>query len=269
MIAKLCAWAPTRLDAIEVMQEALDQFEVEGVGNNIPFLSAVMTQRRFREGRLTTGYIAEEFAGGFTGLEPEPAELTRLAALACVSAYALEARLYAGTPTDRAVLIGTERWDFSLRADGIEYWLTDGAGIKVLVETGWKPGMTLAIARIDGELHHVRIDRVTGGFRLRWRGADLVARVLLPKIADLMPLMPVKAAPDLSRYLLCPMPGQVVRLDVKAGDIVESGQPLAIVEAMKMENVLKAERRARVSKVRVATGAVLAVDEVILEFEAV
>ncbi len=139
----------------------------------------------------------------------------------------------------------------------------------MLVETGWKPGMTLAIARIDGELHHVRIDRVTGGFRLRWRGADLVARVLLPKIADLMPLMPVKAAPDLSRYLLCPMPGQVVRLDVKAGDIVESGQPLAIVEAMKMENVLKAERRARVSKVRVATGAVLAVDEVILEFEAV
>ncbi len=109
MIAKLCAWAPTRLDAIEVMQEALDQFEVEGVGNNIPFLSAVMTQRRFREGRLTTGYIAEEFAGGFTGLEPEPAELTRLAALACVSAYALEARLFAGTPTDRAVLIGSDR----------------------------------------------------------------------------------------------------------------------------------------------------------------
>ncbi len=269
MIAKLCAWAPTRLDAIEVMQEALDQFEVEGVGNNIPFLSAVMTQRRFREGRLTTGYIAEEFAGGFTGVELSATELTHLAALACVSAYALEARLFAGTPTDRAVLIGSSRWDFSLRADGIEYWLTDGAGIKVLVETGWKPGMTLAIARIDGELHHVRIDRVTGGFRLRWRGADLVARVLLPKIADLMPLMPVKAAPDLSRYLLCPMPGQVVRLDVKAGDIVESGQPLAIVEAMKMENVLKAERRARVSKVRVATGAVLAVDEVILEFEAV
>ena len=115
----------------------------------------------------------------------------------------------------------------------------------------------------------MKLTRVTGGFRVRWRGADFVARVLLPAVADLMPLMPVKVPPDLSKFLLCPMPGQVVRIDVKEGDIVESGQPLAIVEAMKMENVLKAERRARVSKIRVAPGAVLAVDEVILEFEAV
>ncbi len=129
--------------------------------------------------------------------------------------------------------------------------------------------MTLASARVDGQLHHVRLSRVTGGFRLRWRGADLVARVLLPAVADLMPLMPVKLPPDLSRFLLCPMPGQVVRIDVQEGDVVEAGQPLVLVEAMKMENVLKAERRARVSKVRVAPGAVLAVDEVILEFEAV
>ena len=96
-----------------------------------------------------------------------------------------------------------------------------------------------------------------------------MARVLLPHVADLMPLMPVKVPPDLSRFLLCPMPGQVVRIDVKEGDVVEDGQPLAIVEAMKMENVLKAEKRARVSKVRVVPGAVLAVDEVILEFEAI
>jgi len=104
---------------------------------------------------------------------------------------------------------------------------------------------------------------------MRWRGVDFVAKVLLPAVADLMPLMPVKVPPDLSKYLLCPMPGQVVRIDVKPGDVVEAGQPLAIVEAMKMENVLKAERRARVSKVAVKAGAVLAVDEVILEFEAV
>ena len=115
----------------------------------------------------------------------------------------------------------------------------------------------------------MRIDRVAAGFRLRWRGADLVARVLWPNVADLMPLMPVKAPPDLSRFLLCPMPGQVVRIDVREGDVVEAGQNLAIVEAMKMENVLRAERRAKVSKVRVAPGAVLAVDEVILEFQAV
>jgi propionyl-CoA carboxylase alpha chain len=129
--------------------------------------------------------------------------------------------------------------------------------------------MSLASARLDGELHHVRIDRLTGGFRLRWRGADLVARVLLPAVADLMPLMPVKLPPDLSRFLLCPMPGQIVRIDVAEGDTVEAGQPLAIVEAMKMENVLKAERRARVKSIRAKAGSVLAVDEVILEFEAV
>jgi propionyl-CoA carboxylase alpha chain len=278
MISKLCTWAPTRDAAIDAMQKALDQFEVEGVGNNIPFLSAVMTQQRFGDGRLTTGYIAEEFPDGFTGVMPDDVSLRRLAALACCSAYALETRGFTGTETQtpangaarkRAVLIGHRRWDFSVHADGIEYWLTEPDGKKLLVETGWKPGMTLASARLDGELHHVRIDRVTSGFRLRWRGADLVARVLLPAVADLVPLMPVKAPPDLSRFLLCPMPGQVVRIDVATGDIVEAGQPLAIVEAMKMENVLKAERRARVAKVRVAPGAVLAVDEVILEFEAV
>ena len=269
MIAKLCSWAPSREAAIGVMQEALDQFEVEGVGNNIPFLSAVMAQPRFREGRLTTGYIAEEFPDGFTGVALAPADLTHLAALACVSAFALETRTHLGTETRRAVIIDGTRWDFDVRADGIEYWLTDSAGKKLLVETGWKPGMSLAIARIDGTLHHVRLNRVTAGFRLRWRGADLVARVLLPRVADLMPLMPVKTPPDMSRFLLCPMPGQVVRIDVAEGDIVESGQPLAIVEAMKMENVLKAERRARVSKLRVKPGAVLAVDEVIMEFEAI
>jgi propionyl-CoA carboxylase alpha chain len=169
----------------------------------------------------------------------------------------------------RAVLIGSRRWDFAVRADGIEYWLTDPAGKKILVESGWRPGFTLASARVDGELHHVRLDRITSGFRMRYRGADLVARVLLPRAADLMPLMPVKVPPDMSKFLLCPMPGQVVRIDVAPGDIVEAGQPLAIVEAMKMENVLKAEKRAKVKSVRVAQGAVLAVDEVIMEFEGV
>ena len=269
MIAKLCTWAPTRIEAIDAMQDALDEFELEGVGNNVPFLSAVMGQERFREGRLTTGYIAEEFPNGFNGVEPDAESLTHLAALACCSAFTLDHRLYPATPEPRAVIIGGRRWDFSVKADGIEFWLTAPDGKKLLVESGWKPGMSLCIARVDGTLHHVKVSRVTGGFRLRWRGADLVAKVLLPQVADLMPLMPVKVPPDLSRFLLCPMPGQVVRIDVAEGDVVENGQTLAIVEAMKMENVLKAEKRARVSRVRVKPGAVLAVDEVILEFEAV
>ena len=167
------------------------------------------------------------------------------------------------------MIIGAERWDFSVRADGIEYWLTAPDGKKLLVESGWKPGMTLCIARVDGELHHVRLDRLTSGWRLRYRGADLIAKVLLPRAADLMPLMPVKVPPDMSKYLLCPMPGQIVRIDVAEGDVVESGQNLAIVEAMKMENVLKAEKRAKVKSIRVKPGAVLAVDEIIMEFEGV
>ncbi|MDR3473842.1 MAG: acetyl/propionyl/methylcrotonyl-CoA carboxylase subunit alpha [Devosia sp.] len=276
MIAKLCTWAPTRGEAIEAMAVALDEFEVEGVGNNLPFLSAVMDQSRFRDGRLTTGYIAEEFPSGFSGVALPAETLSHLAAIACCSAYALGTRGFAeggaianGRENGRAVLIGDRRWDFLVTADGGEYWLTEPGGRKLLVETGWKPGMTLASARVDGEAHHVKLTPATGGFRMRYRGADLVARVLLPRVADLMALMPVKTPPDLSRYLLCPMPGQIVRIDVAEGDVVEDGQPLAIVEAMKMENVLKAEKRARISKVRVKPGAVLAVDEVIMEFEAV
>ena len=113
MIAKLCSWAPTRLDAIDAMQPALDQFEVEGIGNNIPFLSRRDGQDRFREGRLTTGYIAEEFKDGFTGVDLATTDLTHLAALACVSAYALDTRTHVGSDTRRAVLIGEHRWDFS------------------------------------------------------------------------------------------------------------------------------------------------------------
>ena len=269
MIAKLCTWAPTRLEAIDAMADALDEFELEGVGNNIAFVAAVMGQERFRAGRLTTAYIAEEFPGGFKGVSLSDEALTHLAALACCSAFALDHRAYPETPEPRAVLIGDKRWDFNVRADGIEFWLTAPDGKKLLVESGWKPGMRLLIARVDGQLHHVRIDRLTSGFRLRWRGADLVARVLLPHVAELMPLMPVKQPPDLSRFLLCPMPGNIVRIDVSEGDVVEIGQTLVVVEAMKMENVLRAEKRARIGKLKVSHGSILAVDEVILEFEAV
>src|SRR5690606_324672 len=109
---------------IDAMADALDEFELEGVGNNIPFVAAVMQQERFRSGRLTTGYIAEEFPNGFNGVELDAESLTHLAALACTSAFAVDKRLYPQTPEPRAVLIGGHRWDFSVRADGIEYWLT-------------------------------------------------------------------------------------------------------------------------------------------------
>jgi propionyl-CoA carboxylase alpha chain len=120
---------------------------------------------------------------------------------------------------------------------------------------------------VDGVVRVLKVRRTASGFVIRHRGAELDIKTLSPAVADLMVHMPAKLPPDLSRFLLCPMPGQVVRIDVAEGDVVEDGQPLAIIEAMKMENVLKAERRARVSKVRVKPGTVLAVDEVIMEFE--
>ena len=277
MIAKLVTWAPTRMAAIEGLAVALDQFDIDGVGNNVPFLSAVTQQERFREGRLSTNYIAEEFPEGFSGVRLDGETMLTLAALACRAAFQLETRGFVEPApltsqhviAERSVIIGDERWDFSIPKSGESFVLMTDDGQGLLIEDGWQPGATLTATEIDGHTLYVRMDRITSGFRMRYRGADMVAKVVLPHVADLMRVMPRKAPPDMSRFLLCPMPGQIVRVDVAEGDLVEEGQALAIVEAMKMENVLKAERRARVAKVNAAAGDVLAVDAVIIEFEAV
>ncbi|WP_376742966.1 biotin/lipoyl-containing protein [Paradevosia shaoguanensis] len=171
---------------------------------------------------------------------------------------------------------GVGDYPVTLRQGGPETQVDIGDQTDTATLFEWAPGDTLArlewAATIEGAEGHVavlKVDQTTSGFRVRFRGYDLRVQVLAPHIAQYLKYMPVKVPPDLSRFLLCPMPGQVVRIDVAEGDIVEDGQPLAIVEAMKMENVLKAEKRARVAKVRVQPGAVLAVDEVILEFEEV
>jgi propionyl-CoA carboxylase alpha chain len=276
MIAKLCTWAPDRAAAIEGMAVALDEFEVEGVGNNLPFLSAVMGQERFRAGRLTTGYIAEEFPQGFSGTTLDADTLGEIAAFACCAAYRVADRGFIGVERPDAfrgrhafmAVISGERWFFDITEKDGEFWLYHGGG-RTLVEMHWDIGDALARVRVDGVVRVLKVRRTARGFVVRYRGATLDIWTLTPAVAELMVHMPIKAPPDLSRFLLAPMPGQLVRLDVAVGDIVEDGQALAIVEAMKMENVLKAEKRARVSKVLVAPGAVLAVDEVIMEFEGV
>ncbi|SDG50699.1 acetyl-CoA carboxylase biotin carboxylase subunit [Pelagibacterium luteolum] len=277
MIAKLVTWAPTRAEAIDGLAEALDRFDIDGVGNNVPFVASVMQQPRFREGRLSTNYIAEEFPDGFAGAELDDETLLTLAALACRASYQLETRGFldpAVTTNDyksaeRSVIIGSRRWDFSIPKSDESFVLMTDNGQPLLIEDGWQPGASLAAAEIDGKAITVRMDRVTSGFRMRYRGADMVAKVLMPHVADLMVHMIEKTPPDMSRFLLCPMPGQIVRVDVAEGDVVEEGQALAIVEAMKMENVLRAERRAKVTKLNAVAGDVLAVDAVIMEFEAV
>ena len=276
MIAKLCTWAPDRGQAISAMSDALDGFELEGIGHNIPFLSAVMEQKRFQEGRLTTGYIAEEFPDGFDGVELPNASLKLLAGLAAFMSQKVESRGFSEASTldlnqngkQRSVIIGEDRFNFEVE-DKFVSWLdhSDDVEMMICIETDWAPGDRLVTARVGDDRLLVQVVRKSYGFDMRYRGADLKVQVLLPHVADLMKHMPVKLPPDMSKYLLCPMPGQVVRLEVKEGDVVEDGQALAIVEAMKMENVLRAEKKAVVKKIEADVGSVLAVDDVIVEFE--
>jgi propionyl-CoA carboxylase alpha chain len=277
MIAKLCTWAPTRAAAIEGMRDALDAFEVEGIGHNLPFLSAVMDHPRFACGALTTAFIAEEWPEGFAGATLPEATLRELAALAAHLQVVSEARAagISGAMANHARQVGRDwvvlvdraphRLAIDRRDGRCDVTFEDGAAVSL--SCAWRPGDTLARAEIEGRRLVAKVQPVAGGWRIRHRGADLRVAVLSPRHAELALTMPEKAPPDTSKLLLCPMPGLVVRIDVGEGDEVFDGQALCMVEAMKMENVLRAERRAKVAKVRARPGDSLAVDDVIMEFE--
>ena len=277
MIAKLCTWAGDRNTAIEKMADALDHFEVEGIGHNIPFLSAVMDHDRFRSGNITTAFIAEEYPEGFHGVEADCQMTADFAAVAMVLSRieqqrrsgAEDDRFGAGRhKTDTVVRIDRENTAASIDQDGDAYRVTVGDKPPLRVTTDWQPGHTLAKLSINDHLAAFKVDRAPGGYRLRHRGVDQTVQVLNSRVAELAALMPEKLPPDTSNMLLCPMPGLIVALHVEEGARVQEGQALAIVEAMKMENVLRAERSATVMKIPVGVGDSLAVDEVIMEFEA-
>ena len=277
MIAKLCTWASDRSTAIEAMGKALDDFEVEGIGHNLPFLSAVMGQERFRSGRLTTAYIAEEFPEGFSGVQPDVAALRKLAAVAAFIQQTLQERAarISGAIGNHARTVGRD-WVVTLA--GAEEAVSVDGGIgagavsfadetRLSLESNWLPGQSHATFRVGDEALGIKTDLVGSAIRLRHGGMDVVARVRSPRVAELARLMPVKLPPDTSKMLLCPMPGVITSVTVGAGDTVEAGQTLATVEAMKMENVLKAERKGVVKRVAASAGQSLAVDELIMEFE--
>ncbi|OJF91285.1 acetyl-CoA carboxylase biotin carboxylase subunit [Pararhizobium antarcticum] len=277
MVAKLCTWAPDRVTAIDAMSKALDDFEVEGIGHNLPFLSAVMQHDRFRSGRITTAFIAEEFPDGFHGVVPDEGSARKLAAVATVVHQTMQERAaqISGTIGNHRRVIGQ---DWVVRFGDADYALTldgaaDGAHIRFgdgavfVVASDWKPGSSHAMFTINGTDIGVKIDLVGTGIRLRWRGMDVRAHVRSPRVAALAGLMPKKLPPDTSKMLLCPMPGVITTIAVAAGETIEAGQTLATVEAMKMENILRAERQGVVKRVAVSAGASLAVDELIMEFE--
>ena len=271
MIAKLITWAPTRIEAIDRQITALDRFEIEGPGHNIDFLSAIMQHPRFRSGDITTGFIAEEYPQGFHGAPTSTALARMLAAIAAfvATAEADRARRVDGQlgkrlrpPATWQVKVDNIVHEVTVSTDGIT---VDGAELDIELE--YTPGDRIIEAMVDNVPLAVKILRMRAGFRLTTRGASHIARVLPAHIAPLAAYMIEKIPPDLSKFLLSPMPGLLVALHVEEGDGVEIGQPLAVIEAMKMENILRATKPARVSRIAVAVGASLAADEVIAEFD--
>ncbi|MEL6700668.1 MAG: biotin/lipoyl-containing protein, partial [Pseudomonadota bacterium] len=277
MIAKLCTWGPDRPTAIEAMRNALDGFEVEGIGHNLPFVAAVMDHEKFTSGNMTTAFIAEEYPDGFEGVTLADGQLRQIAA-ACVAMHRvaeIRRTRVTGRMDNHTRRVGDD-WVATLQGQAFPVTIAadqSGAnvrfedGTELRVESDWVPGQSLAGLRIDGTLVTLKVDKITSGFRIRSRGADLKVHVRNPRQAELAALMPEKLPPDTSKMLLCPMPGLVVKLDVAVGDEVQEGQALCTIEAMKMENILRAEKKAVVTKINAAAGDSLAVDDVIIEFE--
>lgn len=269
MIAKLITWAPTRLEAIDKQIEALDKFEIEGPGHNIDFVSALMQHERFRSGNITTGFIAEEYPEGFTGAPASAELLQRLSAIGAFAAMAQadRARRIDGQlgrrlspPTGWQVKIGDAIHDVVIDGDDVT---VDGEAIDMALE--YTPGDRLIEAEFGEEQLAVRIAPVRSGFVLTAHGASHKLRILPAHAAQHAQHMIEKIPPDLSRYLICPMPGLLVALHVQEGDKVEIGQPLAVIEAMKMENILRAQKAGVVKSVSAAQGESLPVDAIILE----
>jgi propionyl-CoA carboxylase alpha chain len=264
MIAKLCSYGKTRIDAIERMRRALDEFYVRGVSHNVPFLAALMAHPRFREGRLTTNFIAEEFKGGFTAAHLPPRDPAMLAGIAAVADRIKAARL--GTLQDnRVVMLNRDPVALAVTGGGSDFEVEVG-GRQLAIETDWSPGEPLMHAKVDGQAVVVQIDAVGSGWRLIHEGGQAEALVLTPRQAELYALMPVKAAPDTSKFLLSPMPGLLASIAVSEGQEVKTGEVLAVVEAMKMENVLRATRDGTVKTLHAKAGDSLRVDQKIIEF---
>jgi propionyl-CoA carboxylase alpha chain len=271
MIAKLITWAPTRGEAAALQVEALDRFRIEGLGHNVDFLSAIMQHPRFLAGELTTGFIAEEWPEGFAGAAASEELLRAVAAVAAGIECSHRAR---AAQTSGKIDGAPGSWsDWSVRMGGRDYAVTLGEGHAMVdgqrVEgtCDWQPGDGTAVASGNGLNLGLMVRRDGVGWRITTHGATHRALVLPAHIAPLARHMIEKVPPDLSRFLICPMPGLLVSLHVGQGEAVVPGQPLATVEAMKMENILRAEKAGTVKEIRVSEGDSLAVDQVILELE--
>ncbi|HVU22069.1 MAG TPA: acetyl/propionyl/methylcrotonyl-CoA carboxylase subunit alpha [Rhizomicrobium sp.] len=275
MIAKLCTHAPTRLEAIDAMEAALDEFRIEGIRHNIPFLNAIMHNKRFRAGTITTAFIAEEFPDGFHGCALDDAARARFIASAVAATLARQDRASRISGTLNGPHISAARFSTTVEerthavadaylAAGTLHLTIDGKAFEAVVE--WRAGDALMHLQAGGRKFAMQLAPATGGWRVSQGGAAATVVVRSARAAELAALMPKKAAADNSKLLLCPMPGLIVSINVEQGQEVKAGEPLAVVEAMKMENVLTAESDVKIKKVNAKKGDSLALDDVILEF---
>jgi propionyl-CoA carboxylase alpha chain len=274
MIAKLITYGATRPQATKRMADALDAFAIRGVNHNIGFLAAIVRRQRFADGRLSTDFIPAEFPEGFHGAELPQDELDLLITVAAVAQARAAARDRKDhrPQSDWTVLVGPSSEPRTARPvevladpDGSVVVALDGKVRKVW--TNWQPGQVLFEGQVDDAPVTIQLDRKGVAWVVHKAGAAIEMRVVTRAAGELAALMPVKVPPDMSKYLLSPMPGLLVSVAVKEGQTVKSGEELAVVEAMKMENVLRAERDGTVSKIAAEPGQSLSVDQVILEFE--
>jgi propionyl-CoA carboxylase alpha chain len=275
MIAKVCAHGADREQAIARLGAALDGFVIRGPSHNVAFLTAIMNHRRFKSGALSTDFIAAEFGDRFGGIAPGGATRAALAAIAVglrriemARAARISGQLANWTPRvpgEWVVRLGDE--NIAVRAETAGDVLVveiDGARIEMILD--WRPGQLVAQVQLGAQRATVQVDPCSEGYRLSHGGIEVTALVRTRKAAEYAARIPEKAPPDTSRFLISPMPGLIVSIAVDRGEPVKAGQELLILEAMKMENVLRAERDGVVEDVRVAPGASVAADEVLIAF---
>ncbi|WP_312127369.1 acetyl/propionyl/methylcrotonyl-CoA carboxylase subunit alpha [Brevundimonas sp.] len=269
MIAKLCAWGETRDAAIKGMARALEDTHLAGLGHNVPFLAAVMDQERFQSGKLTTNYIKDEFPEGFNGVEPTALQVKQMIASAVAMNEVIAEQ--DGDPSERSewtVLVGKDAYEVEVGYDEAEDLTVIINDEEVTVsEIDWRPGLSLFRAVLNDEAFTLEVKRAADGFDIRSRAAKARVRIVRPEIAQLYTMLPEKQAADTSKLTLSPMPGLVVDIPVVEGQEVKTGETVAIIEAMKMQNILKAERDGKVKSVKAKAGDPVAADDVLVEFE--
>ncbi|WP_018146681.1 acetyl-CoA carboxylase biotin carboxylase subunit [Henriciella marina] len=275
MIAKLVTHGKDRDTALDTQASALDRFHIEGIQDNIPFVAAVMDEKRFRSGDITTAYIKDQFPDGFDGVEATDKQRLYLTATAAYvhGVFARRGEQISGRMSEPdapreewVVILDKEHQDIELELGDNSAKITINGKVHTL-ETEWKPGTHLLEGTIDGEPFAVKFADKTEGYLLRHRGVAVRALVCTPLTAKMLERLPEKPKPDTSKLIISPMPGLVVSVDVEVGQQVEEGEAVCIVEAMKMQNIIRAEATGKVASINVGAGDSVAADEVMVEFE--